>query len=72
LIFCFYNIGIDLKKAAKIFANKFATGSSVAKNNQGEEEITIQGDVAYDVEEILQDKTPKIAAVFGGGTIPEE
>ena len=26
---------VDLKKAAKLFANKFATGSSVAKNNQG-------------------------------------
>jgi translation initiation factor 1 (eIF-1/SUI1) len=44
----------------------------VAKNNQGEDEITIQGDVAFDIEEILQDKTPKIADVFGGGKIPEE
>lgn len=40
---------IDLKKAAKLFANRFATGSSVSKNNQGEDEIVIQGDVADEV-----------------------
>lgn len=40
---------IDLKKAAKLFANRFATGASVTKNNQGEDEIHIQGDVADDV-----------------------
>lgn len=40
---------MDLKKAAKLFSNKFATGASVTKNNQGVDEIVIQGDVAYDV-----------------------
>lgn len=40
---------VDLKKASKLFANKFATGASVTKNNQGEDEIVIQGDVAYEV-----------------------
>jgi translation initiation factor 1 (eIF-1/SUI1) len=28
-------LGVELKKAAKLFANKFATGGSVSKNNQG-------------------------------------
>jgi density-regulated protein DRP1 len=37
---------IELKKAAKLFANKFACGSSVVKNPQGLEEIVIQGDVS--------------------------
>ena len=41
--------GIDLKKAAKMFAGKFATGSSVSKNPQGEEEIVVQGDVGDDI-----------------------
>ncbi|RXK37383.1 translation machinery-associated protein 22 [Tremella mesenterica] len=46
--------GVDLKKAAKLFAGKFATGSSVSKNPQGEEEIVIQGDVGDDIVEMLQ------------------
>jgi density-regulated protein DRP1 len=40
---------IDLKKAAKFFANRFATGSSVSKNPQGLDEIVIQGDVWEEV-----------------------
>ena len=44
---------IDLKKAAKTFANKFACGSSVVKNNQGNDEIVVQGDVSDDLEEFI-------------------
>lgn len=40
---------IDMKKAAKLFSNKFATGASVTKNNIGVDELVIQGDVAYEV-----------------------
>ncbi len=39
--------GIELKVAAKKFANKFATGASVTKNNQGLDEIVIQGDLRF-------------------------
>lgn len=63
--------GIDLKKASKLFANKFATGASVSKNNQGEDEIVIQGDVAYEVEEMLLKKTGKEGDTFGG-KVPED
>ncbi|GAA97849.1 hypothetical protein E5Q_04529 [Mixia osmundae IAM 14324] len=63
---------VDLKKASKLFANRFATGASVAKNAQGEDEIVIQGDVADEVEEMLLDTSPKIAAILGGGRIPED
>lgn len=45
----FESFNIELKKAAKFFAQRFATGSSVSKNNQGEEEVVIQGDVAEEV-----------------------
>lgn len=45
---------IDLKKAAKQLAGKFATGSSVAKNPQGLEEVVVQGDVAEEVKEMIE------------------
>ena len=44
---------IDLKKAAKQFAQKFATGSSVTKNTQGFDEIVVQGDVSDEVLEMI-------------------
>lgn len=47
------NFGLDLKKLAKEFGKKFATGSSVTKVPGGGEEITVQGDVAYDIEEFV-------------------
>ena len=47
---------IDPKKAAKIFANKFSCGSSVT----GDDEIVIQGDVADDLIDFIQEKWPEI------------
>jgi density-regulated protein DRP1 len=46
---------IDLKKAAKQFASKFATGASVTKNPQGQEEIVVQGDVSDEVLEMIEE-----------------
>ncbi|KAM6502796.1 Translation initiation factor SUI1, partial [Amanita muscaria] len=45
---------IDLKKAAKQFASKFATGASVTKIAQGLEEIVVQGDVGDEVFELIE------------------
>lgn len=45
---------IDLKKLAKTFASKFATGCSVSKNAEKKEEIVIQGDVMDEVEEYIR------------------
>ncbi|RKP12175.1 translation initiation factor SUI1 [Piptocephalis cylindrospora] len=42
---------VELKKAAKLFANRFACGSSVSKNPQGIDDIVVQGDVS---DELLQ------------------
>jgi density-regulated protein len=56
--------GIDLKKAAKLLAQKFATGSSVTKNPQGHDEIVVQGDVSDDILEIIED-----AAKGSGGQL---
>jgi len=47
--------GVDLKKAAKLFAQRFATGSSVTKNAQGLDEIVVQGDVSDEVLEMIED-----------------
>ncbi|CUS24542.1 LAQU0S17e01288g1_1 [Lachancea quebecensis] len=45
---------IDMKKLAKTFASKFATGCSVSKNIEKKEEIIIQGDVADEAETYIQ------------------
>ncbi|KAI9701898.1 MAG: Translation machinery-associated protein 22 [Candelina mexicana] len=41
--------GLDLKKVAKDFGKKFATGSSVTKTASGGEEIVVQGDLSDDI-----------------------
>ncbi|KAK2459957.1 hypothetical protein APHAL10511_008042 [Amanita phalloides] len=48
--------GVDLKKAAKQFASKFATGASVTKNAQGQDEIIVQGDVGDDILELIENE----------------
>lgn len=50
------HFNIDLKKAAKEFGKKFATGSSVTKTASGGEEITVQGDVSDEVFEWVTEK----------------
>ena len=45
---------IDLKKAAKQLAGRFATGASVTKNAQGFDEIVVQGDVSEEIMEMLE------------------
>lgn len=64
--------GVDLKKLAKLFASKFATGSSVTKNNQGEDEIVIQGDVSDEVLDLFDSTTGKFAEIIGNGIIPDD
>ena len=44
-----------MKKAAKQFAQRFATGSSVTKNAQGIEEIVVQGDVSDEIMEMIEE-----------------
>lgn len=48
---------VELKKASKFLAQKFATGASVTKNAQGQDEIVVQGDVADDVLELIESAT---------------
>ncbi len=46
--------GIDLKKVAKQFASKFATGASVMKNAQGLDEVVVQGDVSDEIMDMIE------------------
>ena len=50
---CALGLGIELKKAAKKCAGKFACGASVTKSKAGVDEIVIQGDVADGVRVLL-------------------
>ncbi len=52
--------GLDIKKVAKDFGKKFATGSSVTKIPGGGEEITVQGDLSEDILEFLIDKYEEV------------
>ncbi|KAG0748884.1 hypothetical protein G6F57_000606 [Rhizopus arrhizus] len=52
--------GVDLKKAAKMFANRFACGSSVAKNNQGQDEIVVQGDFSDELHNLILSNWPNV------------
>ncbi|KAJ3553902.1 hypothetical protein NM688_g3374 [Phlebia brevispora] len=55
--------GVDLKKASKLFAQKFATGASVTKNPQGQEEIVVQGDVSGEIVEMIEQQTGVLKGV---------
>ena len=46
---------MDLKKASKALAQRFATGASVSKNPQGQDEIVVQGDVSGEIVEMIED-----------------
>ncbi|CAG8447120.1 8623_t:CDS:2 [Ambispora leptoticha] len=54
------NFDIDLKKAAKSFASKFACGSSVVKNNLGNDEIVVQGDVSDELVDFILETWPVV------------
>ena len=52
--------GLDLKKVAKDFGKKFATGASVTKTARGGEEIVVQGDVSEEIEEFLLERFKEV------------
>lgn len=54
---------VDLKKAAKQLASKFATGASVTKNAQGQEEIVVQGDVSDDILEMIEGQVGQLKGI---------
>ena len=57
---CYLFPDIDLKKAAKSFAQKYSCGSSVT----GDDEIVIQGDVLDDLLDFIPEKWPEVKSFF--------
>ncbi|CCJ31233.1 unnamed protein product [Pneumocystis jirovecii] len=51
---------IDIKKAAKLFGKKFATGSSVTKNASGYDELIVQGDYIDEIYNYIIETYPEI------------
>lgn len=62
-----YSVGIDLKKAAKLFAQRFATGASVTKNAAGTDEIVVQGDVSQEIFDMIDDANEEGSGGGKGG-----
>ena len=56
-----HHFNVDMKKAAKLFANKFGAGATVSKTPQGEDEILIQGDVGDDVRAATYSVFPRLS-----------
>ncbi|KAJ2160266.1 Translation machinery-associated protein 22 [Coemansia sp. RSA 552] len=52
--------GIELKPTAKMLANHFACGGSVAKNPQGLDEIVVQGDFSNEIRGLIELKFPQV------------
>ena len=67
-----YMADIDLKKTAKFFAQKFATGASVTKNPQGHDEIVVQGDVSGDIVEMIEDGVGPLKGVPSDNVVEVE
>ncbi|RYE84933.1 MAG: hypothetical protein EOO65_01335 [Methanosarcinales archaeon] len=53
---------VKLKEAASALGKKFGTGATVTKNAMNEQEVDVQGDLMYELPEVLE-------ALFG---IPED
>lgn len=47
-----------------MFANRFACGSSVAKNNQGQDEIVVQGDFSDELLKMILKNWPNVSLLF--------
>jgi len=56
--------GLDLKKVSKALGKKFASGASVGKMVDGtkREEVVIQGDLRYDIQEWIEETYPEVPA----------
>ena len=52
--------GVKLKDAAKSLSKKFACSASVSKNAMGGKEVVMQGNVSYDITDVLCDKYPSV------------
>lgn len=54
--------GLNMKDVAKLFSKKFACSSTVTKEDNGTECITLTGEFGYEIVEFLTEKFPNIKA----------
>lgn len=52
-----------------MFANRFACGSSVAKNNQGQDEIVVQGDFSDELLKMILSNWTNVILEYNRGKI---
>jgi density-regulated protein len=45
--------GLKLKEVASALGKKFGAGASVVKTPEGKQEVDVQGDLSYDLPEVL-------------------
>ncbi len=61
-VFNLEKFGLNLKDVAKLFSKKFACSSTVTKEDNGMEGITLTGEFGYEIVEFLTGKFPEIKA----------
>ena len=59
-VFNLEKFGLNLKETAKLFSKKFACSSTVTKEENGQEGITLTGEFGYDIVDFLCEKFPII------------
>ena len=59
-VFNIEKFGLNLKDVAKLFSKKFACSSTVTKEDDGREGITLTGEFGYEIVDFLVEKFPTI------------
>ena len=59
-VFNLEKFGLNLKDVAKLFSKKFACSSTVTKEDNGKEGITLTGEFGYEIVDFLTEKFPNI------------
>ena len=59
-VFNLEKFGLNMKDVAKLFSKKFACSSTVTKEDNGKEGITLTGEFGYEIVDFLTEKFPNI------------
>ena len=59
-IFGMDQFGVKLKDAGKKLSKKYACSATVSKNNMGQKEVVMSGDIGYDVANVIHKLFPNI------------
>ncbi len=59
-VFNMEKFGLNIKDVAKLFSKKFACSSTVTKEDNGKEGVTLTGEFGYEIVDYLTEKFPNI------------